>query len=169
MPEDLIRTGERSYYLGFLRVNLRGREPQGIVDPGSAYRKLLERVEADLKHLIDPESGRPAVRYVARTVDHYNIEPHESLPDIFFDWAPAPYPKRRVEHPDTVLEQKDLFFTRDTRHDLRGFFAAAGPGITGSRRIPNLSVLDVAPTCLRLMGRPVPESMQGAVASELRV
>lgn len=156
-----------SYFLGFLRVNLRGREPQGIVDPGSDYRTLLERVEADLKRLIDPESGRPAVRYVARTVDHYKIEPHKSLPDIFFDWAPTPYPKRRVEHPDTVLEQKDLFFTRDSRHNLCGFFAAAGPGITGPRRIPNLSVLDVAPTCLRLMGRPIPESMQGAVVSEL--
>jgi predicted AlkP superfamily phosphohydrolase/phosphomutase len=100
-------------------------------------------------------------------VDHFNIQPHESLPDIFFDWAPAPYPKRRVEHPHTVLEQKDLFFKRDTRHDLCGFFAAAGPGIAGRRRIPNLSVLDVAPTCLCLMGRPVPELMQGADASKI--
>ena len=156
-----------AYFLGFLRVNLRGREPQGIVEPGTDYLQLLERVEADLKCLIDPESGRPAVRYVARTVDHFNIQPHESLPDIFFDWAPAPYPKRRVEHPHTVLEQKDLFFKRDTRHDLCGFFAAAGPGIAGRRRIPNLSVLDVAPTCLCLMGRPVPELMQGADASKI--
>jgi len=156
-----------SYFQGFLRVNLRGREPQGVVDPGPDYLQLLERVEADLKSLTDPESGRPAVRYIARTVDHFNTKPHESLPDIFFDWAPAPYPKRRVEHPNTVLEQKDLFFNRGTRHDLCGFFAAAGPGITGGRRIPNLSVQDVAPTCLRLMGQRVPESMQGAVASEI--
>ena len=156
-----------SYFLGFLRVNLRGREPQGVVEPGSDYRQLLERVEADLKCLTDPVSGRSAIRFIARTVDHYNIEPHESLPDIFFDWAPAPYPKRCVEHPRTVLEQKDLFFNRSTRHDLCGFFAAAGPGITGGRRIANLSVLDIAPTCLRLMGQMVPESMQGAVASEI--
>jgi predicted AlkP superfamily phosphohydrolase/phosphomutase len=156
-----------AYFLGFLRVNLRGREPKGVVEPGPDYLQLLERVESDLKRLIDPVSGRPAVRYIARTVDHYSIKPHESLPDIFFDWAPAPYPKRRVEHPRTVLEQKDLFFNRDTRHDLCGFFAAAGPGISGGRRISNLSVLDVAPTCLHLMGQMVPESMQGAVASEI--
>lgn len=152
-----------SYFLGFLRVNLRGREPQGVVEPGADYLRLLERVEADLKRLTDPESGRPAVRYIARTVNHFNMEPHEALPDIFFDWAPAPYPKRRIEHPHAVLEQKDMFFNRDTRHDLCGFFAAAGPDITGRGRIPNLSVLDVAPTCLRLMGRIVPESMQGAM------
>lgn len=156
-----------AYFLGFLRVNLRGREPQGIVKPGSEYLQLLKRVEDDLNRLTDPESGKPAIQYLARTVDHYHIDPHESLPDIFFDWAPTPYPKRRIEHPHTVLEQKDMFFTRDTRHDLCGFFAAAGPGITGCRRIPNLSVLDIAPTCLRLMGQVVPESMQGTVASEI--
>jgi len=147
-----------SYFLGFLRVNLHGREPQGIVEPGPDYLRLLERVEADLKRLIDPVSGRPAIRYIARTVDYFDTDPHESLPDIFFDWAPAPYPKRRIEHPRAVLEQKDLFFNRDTRHNLCGFFAAAGPGIAGRGRIPNLSVLDVAPTFLRLMGQPVPES-----------
>jgi len=156
-----------SYFLGFLRVNLRGREPQGVVEPGSGYLQLLARVEADLKGLTDPVSGKPAVRSIARTVDHFSSDPHESLPDLFFDWAPTPYPKRRVDHPRTTLEQKDMFFNRDTRHDLCGFFAAAGPDITGRGRISNLSVLDVAPTCLRLMGQIVPESMKGLVASEI--
>jgi predicted AlkP superfamily phosphohydrolase/phosphomutase len=156
-----------SYFLGLLRVNLRGREPQGIVEPGAYYRELLERVEDDLKRLVDPQSGKPAVRYVARTVDLYGVEPHRSLPDIFFDWAPAPYPKRRIEHPRAVLEQRDMFFNRDTRHDLRGFFAAAGPGVSGRGQVPNLSVLDVAPTCLHLIGQPIPKSMRGAVALEI--
>ena len=156
-----------AYFLGFLRVNLRGREPQGIVEPGPEYRQLLERIEADLKRLIDPETARPAIGYIARTVDHYNTGPHESLPDIFFDWAPTPYPKRRIEHPRTILEQKDMFFNRDTRHNLCGFFAAAGPGITRQGRVLKLSVLDVAPTCLHLMGQMVPESMQGTVASDI--
>ncbi len=83
------------------------------------------------------------------------------------DWALAPYQKRRIVHPHAVLEQKDMFFNRDTRHDLCGFFAAAGPGIHERGRIPNLSVLDVAPTCLRLMGQMVPESMKGAVPKEI--
>jgi predicted AlkP superfamily phosphohydrolase/phosphomutase len=156
-----------AYFLGFLRVNLRGREPQGIVNPGPEYRQLLDRVEADLKRLTDPQSGKPAIRFVARTVDYFDTEPHESLPDIFFDWAPTPYAKRRIEHPLTVLEQKDMFFNRDTRHDLSGFFAAAGTGVNSRGRISNLSVLDVAPTCLFLMGQQAPRSMRGAVAEEI--
>ena len=158
-----------SYFLGFLRVNLRGREPQGIVEPGSEYLQLLARVEDDLKQLTDPVSGRPAIRYIARTVDYFCTKPHESLPDLFFDWAPAPYPKRRIEHPRAVLEQKDLFFNRDSRHNLCGLFAAAGPSIADRGRIPNLSALDMAPTFLHLMGQKVPESMQGTVVSQLLV
>ena len=156
-----------SYFLGFLRVNLRGREPHGIVEPGRAYRLLLDRLEQDLRALIDPESGQPAVRYIARTADLYGDSAHAALPDLFFDWAPTPYPKRRILHPDGVLEQKDLFFNRDTRHDLKGFFAAAGPHISGRGRIRDLAILDVAPTCLHLLGAPIPDSMHGTVSTEL--
>jgi predicted AlkP superfamily phosphohydrolase/phosphomutase len=153
-----------AYYLGHLRVNLRGREPHGIIEPGAEYVRLLDQVEADLKCLTDPVSGAPAVHHVARTVDLFGAAPPESLPDVFFDWAPTPYPKRQIHHPRAVLTQKDMFFTRDTRHHLRGFLAAAGPGIVPRGRIADLSVLDVAPTCLHLMGLPVPRSMSGAVA-----
>jgi len=43
----------------------------------------------------------------------------------------------------------------------------AGLGISGRGRLPTLSVLDVAPTCLRLMGQPIPEAMQGTVPSQM--
>jgi predicted AlkP superfamily phosphohydrolase/phosphomutase len=156
-----------AYFLGLLRVNLRGREPLGIVEPGPEYVQLLEQVERDLLALVDPVSGAPAVRHVARTIDLFDTGPHASLPDIFFDWAPAPYPKLSVAHPRAVLRQKDLFFNRDTRHDLCGFFAAAGPGIGARGRIGELSVLDVAPTCLRMLGQPAPPEMRGAVAANV--
>jgi predicted AlkP superfamily phosphohydrolase/phosphomutase len=154
-----------SYFLGFLRVNLRGREPQGIVEPGRPLYDLLDRVESDLRCLIDPVSGGPAIRHVFRSVDRFGVEASDLLPDIFFDWAPLPYVKQRVNHPRAVLEQKDMFFNRDTRHDLTGLFAAAGPGIAIGRDLGHLSVLDVAPTCLHLMGQSIPSSMRGAVAA----
>ena len=125
-----------SYFLGFLRVNLRGRDPHGVVEPGADYEKLLERVEEDLSRLIDPQSGQPAVRYIARTVDLYQTDPHESLPDIFFDWAPTPYPKRRIEHPHAVLEQKDMFFNRDTRHNLKGFLQLPARALPAGEELP---------------------------------
>src|SRR4029077_15297057 len=53
-------------YYGFLRVNLRGREPDGIVAPGSDYEALLDRLEADLGALVDPVTNEPAVQSMTR-------------------------------------------------------------------------------------------------------
>ena len=157
-----------SYYLGFLRVNLQGREPEGVVARGDEYNRLLDRVQADLERLVDPVSGAPAVRSVARTVDHFGTDIPDTLPDIFFDWAPTAHPKHRVEHPDATLEQRDMFFRRDTRHNLTGFFAAAGPGLPEGQRLGDLSILDVAPTCLHFLGQPIPRDMAGTAVCTIR-
>jgi predicted AlkP superfamily phosphohydrolase/phosphomutase len=42
-----------------------------------------------------------------------------------------------------------------------GVFVLSGPGIPSGRRQPGLTVLDVAPTALSLLGLPVPTSMRG--------
>ncbi|MBD3385342.1 glycosyltransferase [candidate division KSB1 bacterium] len=58
-----------SYYTGFIRVNLSGREPEGIVAAGAEYDDLLDRITADLYSFVDPASGKQAVQRVARTVN----------------------------------------------------------------------------------------------------
>ena len=50
-------------------------------------------------------------------------------------------------------------------HDLIGVFAARGPGIAPGE-IASLSLYDVAPTVLYLLGFPLPEDMPGKVAVE---
>jgi predicted AlkP superfamily phosphohydrolase/phosphomutase len=56
----------------FVRVNLRGREPQGIVEPGGEYERLLNQIEADLGQLVDVRSGKPAVERVIRTTEAFH-------------------------------------------------------------------------------------------------
>lgn len=51
-------------------------------------------------------------------------------------------------------------------HDLIGVFAARGPGIA-TGEVASLSLYDVAPTVLHLLGLPVPEDMSGRVAAEI--
>ena len=59
--------GLPSAFTGFIRVNLRGREPQGIVSAGAEYEALLDRLEDDLWQLRDPQNGCGVVGAVART------------------------------------------------------------------------------------------------------
>lgn len=48
-------------------------------------------------------------------------------------------------------------------HDLTGIFVAAGPGVRRTQEIPTVTLYDVAPTLLHLLGLPVPEDMPGKV------
>ena len=63
---DWSRT--RAYALGLngLYVNLKGREAQGIVNPGAEYEALLDELEAGLLAMTDPRQGNRAVTLVTR-------------------------------------------------------------------------------------------------------
>jgi predicted AlkP superfamily phosphohydrolase/phosphomutase len=139
----------------FVRVNLRGREPQGIVDPGSEYEGLLSEIEADLKELVDVRSGEPAVERVIRTADAFGCGPHLLLPDLAVEWKSTPYFMDRVMHPRAELDQAKPFYNRTSYHTLAGFMAAAGPSIPANAGIGELSPLDFAPAFLSLLGEQV--------------
>lgn len=150
-----------SLYTSFLRVNLQGREPQGIVQPGADYEAVLERLEDDLKQLIDPQTGRAAVQRIVRTADWFDCGPPESLPDMFVEWQPARHYMQRVVHPKAELVQQKLGYHRDSYHSNNGFIAAMGPSIQKRGEMGDVSLLDLAPTFLSLMGEAIPERMTG--------
>lgn len=155
-----------SFYTGFLRVNLRGREPEGIVEAGAQYDALLQQLEADLRQLIDPKTGQPAIEKVVRSSELFGCGPPEVLPDLIVHWKSCPYFRDRVLHPKAELTQKRSEFFRDSDHIHRGFVAGAGPAIQEHGRIGNVEVLDLAPTFLALLGEPKCEQMNGNIIKD---
>nr|MBA3441569.1 hypothetical protein [Pyrinomonadaceae bacterium] len=155
-----------AYYTSFVRVNLRGREPEGIVERGAEYESLLERLESDLKQLVDLDTGEPAVKRITRSVDVFNGYPHVALPDLFIEWNHRHF-MQRVNHPMCDLVQKKPDFFRTTDHSDHGFFAAAGPSIGARESLGDVPVLDFAPTFLSLMGEPVPRCLTGKVIDRM--
>jgi predicted AlkP superfamily phosphohydrolase/phosphomutase len=146
---------------GYLRVNLQGREPMGIVKPGGEYEQVLDRLEADLKLLVDPASGGPAVEEVLRVNDAYGPDRHPALPDLYVKWVPRPYSMDRVLHPRAELRQSRHPFFRSSDHSQAGFVAAAGPAVRSCGDIGPVSVLDLAPTFLALLDEPIPGDLTG--------
>jgi len=147
-------------YTSFVRVNLRGREPAGIVESGAEYDALLGRIEADLATLVDPEGGEPAVVRTTRTTDAFKCGPHPSLPDLWVEWKPGRF-MTRVVHPGGELVQEKPDFYRRSDHSGQGFFAAAGPAIAARGNIGEVDVLDLSPTFLALIGVPATARMAG--------
>jgi predicted AlkP superfamily phosphohydrolase/phosphomutase len=151
-----------SSFTGLLRVNLRGREPHGTVEPGTPYRELLERVTSDLRQLIDPVTGEAAVDRAVITVETFGGDPPLALPDVFVLWKAGRHFMDRLEHPKAALAQKKPEFSRDTHHSDKGFVAAAGPDIGADGDRGEVPLLALAPTFLSLLGAPIPKLLTGA-------
>lgn len=150
-----------TFYAGLIRVNLRGREPQGIVAPGAEYEALLDRLEVDLRQLTDPVTGAPAVGDISRPGRLFRQSPPAVFPDLWIEWSPSRRFVDRVHHPRTELTQTRPEWCRDSDHCRHGFVAAAGPAIAGRGALPDVSLLDLAPTFLTLLDEPVPAELPG--------
>ncbi len=73
---------------GYVRLNLRGRERDGVVDPGEA-EELMARIASGLRTFRDPD-GEPAVASVDRVAEHHPGDRLDRLPDLVVQWSPRP-------------------------------------------------------------------------------
>jgi predicted AlkP superfamily phosphohydrolase/phosphomutase len=148
------------YFTGLIQVNLRGREPEGVVAPAD-YPSVLDRLEADLRQLVDPVTGQSPFRQILRTLDVYGGPPSAYLPDLFVHWRSVPHFVARLDHPRAILTQPRPHYFRNSGHYFEGLAVFAGPAVTRQGDLGDLSLLDVAPTCLNLLGAPAPAAWPG--------
>lgn len=147
-----------SFSEGYLRVNLAGREPKGVVSPAD-YDAVCRELTALLGELRDPRSGRPLVREVVRTRESA-MPDHASLPDadLIVSWAALA--TDTVDSP-TLGRIGPVPYLRTGSHVERGVLMAAGPGISPGTKLPAGHAVDLAPTILALVGAPIPPHYGG--------
>ena len=56
---------------GGVRINVRGREPGGVVVSRREYERVCARLTEDLLELVNVDTGEPVVHGVSRTEEHY--------------------------------------------------------------------------------------------------
>ncbi len=151
---------------GHFRVNLRGRDPNGVVEPGKEYLEVLEQLEADLSNLVDPVTDAPAVDRMSRCVDLFG-DVSDVLPDLFVEFKPHSHFLHRLIHPRGEITQRQPGYFRDTNHTRSGTFWAMGPSIQTSVSLGEVDPLDLAPTFLSLLGEAAPDCMKGSVLRSL--
>jgi predicted AlkP superfamily phosphohydrolase/phosphomutase len=152
-------------YAGPIFVNLRGREPQGIVDPGAEVADLLAELTADLSSLKEPATGLPFVGEIYQGSSLYSGPMTEYGPDlVFMPRNPRVAGLGLVEFPSNrwLTSSPD----RSGHHRMEGILFVAGPGICPGVRIQGASIMDVAPTALALLGVPIPQAMDGHVLED---
>jgi predicted AlkP superfamily phosphohydrolase/phosphomutase len=150
---------------GCIRINLKGREPQGIVDPGQEYRELCEEIRGRLIELINPVNGAPAVARVWVRNEIFPGERQEQLPDLIVTWNDeAPF-KSLASSRFGIIEG-DNADPRPGTHSPYGFLLAAGVGLP-QRLQGRGRLVDVAPTVMKLLGLTPPANMDGVPLSAL--
>lgn len=151
---------------GCLRINLRGREPEGIIDSGEAYDRLIEQLTGDLLGLVEPDTGQRVVRDVLDSRIEFPGSRQPYLPDLVVRWNGSA-PIEAVTSPSTGEIRIPSPDPRPGSHAGPGFMMACGPGIPVGRRLEQAMVLDLAPTLLARFGVRPPKHMTGTVWHEL--
>jgi len=148
---------------GQIFINLKGREPLGIVPPGEAYEQLLEEISQKLLKLIHPRTGKRMIQEVHRKEDLYHGPMLEKAPDLSFVIGDFRYDSS-VKF---GFESREIFglpeFEDSGTHRREGFLIACGKNIEKNYSIQGATLVDIAPTVLYLLDQPIPKDMDGKV------
>lgn len=161
---DWSRT--RAYSMGFgdVYVNLRGREADGIVEPGAAYEAVRREISEKVLLLTDPKNGERAVSRVFRREEVYRRFNPRLIPDLIVS-NKAGY---RVSWQSTLgvptaeifEDNRDVWSGDHCSLDpdlVRGVFFASRPFTHD--RIPGIA--DVTASVRALVGAPAPPDAAG--------
>jgi predicted AlkP superfamily phosphohydrolase/phosphomutase len=158
---------------GNIYLNLKGREPIGIVEPGRPYEELCGEIIERLNGLVDPDTGDKIVEKVYRRDDLYEGPCVENAPDLLIGWKDYAYytsvtlgkEKGEVFGPHMNIDCSE--YKHVGTHRLNGTFMAMGGKIKNGSEISDAGICDVAPTILYMLGETVPEDMDGRVLTEI--
>jgi len=143
---------------GRIRINLRGRDRDGIVDAAD-YAAVCNDIERLLRRLRDARTGEPIVKNVLRT-RRYPLDADPLLPDFDLDVLWHERVTDVIDSPD-VGRIGPIPHFRAGGHWNRGFVLASGPGIAPGSALRTGEAVDLAPTLLALMGRDGPADFDG--------
>lgn len=83
---DWSRTRAFSLGLTGMFLNRKGREASGIVREGAEYRALVAELSEKLEELVDPQTGRHAIRKVRATAETFDGPYRLDAPDLLIGY-----------------------------------------------------------------------------------
>lgn len=154
-------------------VNLRGRNPHGIVEPDE-YDSLLGQLRDELLSLKDPADGSQVIPKIYRREEIYTGDEIDKAPDLILSWWDGTGFTARPSYPRTSREDPVLLHVSDFHagfdwggiHAMEGVILLYGKNIKKGKAIEGANIVDIAPTALHLLGLAVPNDMDGRVLVE---
>ena len=150
---DWSKTRAISKMANKIFINLKGRSPQGIVDPVDQY-ELEEQIITDLYSYKYPQTGKRVVALALRKKDAAILGMGgEDCGDIVFMLAEG----YNFDHVDSLSTTLGIYDT-----SVSPIFVAAGPGIKHCVTNRVIREIDIAPTIAELFDIRKPADCEGA-------
>jgi hypothetical protein len=122
---------------GAIRLNVKGREPSGLVAPGVEYDALCDALTEAMLELVNADTGRPAVRWVRRAAELYRGPRLGDLPDLFVEWD-HDVPITTLSSPRIGTLTLPYRGDRTGDHRAGGLLLARGPGLRGGAEVKDM-------------------------------
>ena len=155
---------------GHIYINLKGRDPHGIVEPRE-YDRVCAEIATRLHATVDPKRDQPAIRKVWRRDELYDGPALTHAPDLIVDWHEAAYmPNDRDRGEAQIFAprfRQYMSWPTSGSHRVNGLLIAAGPDIEQGVRIDGARIIDIMPTWLALLGQPIPRDLEGSAIHSL--
>jgi predicted AlkP superfamily phosphohydrolase/phosphomutase len=172
-------------------VNLKGRDPDGIVDPED-YEKVQEEIIDALLNMRDPRTGQRVVEMAipkreAGTLGVFEQQGFNRIGDVLFALKPQymanpfvyPAAVKYRDGTERVIMNPEGFEPAELHrnftgvhlclpscHEMHAAVILGGGGVTKKERAYPMSVIDLAPTIAYLLGAPIPKDAEGNVLKE---
>ncbi|MBC8204427.1 alkaline phosphatase family protein [bacterium] len=164
---DIDWSRTKVYHSPAPSVNIKGREPEGIVDPAEREKALCE-AEKIFYSAKDTRTGKSAVLKVLRKENVYHGQFVEGCPDLVIVW-----------NQDVVLDRIEFEYQgkkyitephytdhRSGDHSPYGIFFLKGEGVKEGFRNDKAEIIDLCPTVLYLTGCEIPSGLDGKLPEQ---
>ena len=173
-------------------VNLKGRDPHGIVEPED-YEKVQEEIIDVLLSLRDPITGRHVVATAVRKKESGMLgvaenQGYDRVGDVLFALKPQymanpfVYPvavkyrdgtQRFIPNPEDFEPAQlhrnftGVHLSLPSLKEMHAAVVLAGRGIPDLKRKNPINIVDLAPTLAYLLGTPTPKDAEGNILKEM--
>ena len=173
-------------------INLKGRDPHGIVEQKD-YERVQEEIIKALYEMKNPETGERVVALALKKKEAGALGIQEGpgydrVGDVIYAWKPGymshPFIYRTAvkyrDGSERIIVNPELYepaalcknFTGvhlalPSLHDMHAVMIMAGPGVKPYERKYAARIIDVAPTISKIMGMDVPKDVEGGVLYDI--
>ncbi len=151
--------GDGGYY-GRCFMNVKGREPEGIIDPND-YERVRSDLIAGIEAIVD-DKGRNIGSRAFRPEDIYQAV-NGVAPDLIVYFGDLAWRSVGAVGMDSIYTFENDTGPDEANHDWFGIFVMSSPSgpVPLKGNVGDVSIYDVAPTLLTHFGLPVPTDMIG--------